>query len=164
MASTTAPILIQLGIPLLASHMFCFYFGIIADITPPVALAAYAGSAIAKGNPFRTGVNASKLAIAAFLVPYMFALNPKLIMIGGSFWEALPMVATALIGLLGIGGGLIGYITAPVKSYWRVLLIAGGLGLLIPGAASDAAGVALIAVVYFFNLRKKNEEKGADEA
>ena len=162
-STVAAPILIQLGIPLLASHMFCFYFGIIADITPPVALAAYAGSAIAKGNPFRTGVNASKLAIAAFLVPYMFALNPKLIMIGGSFWEALPMVLTALIGLLGIGAGLIGYINAPVRSYWRLLMIAGGLGLLIPGAASDIAGVVLIAVVYFFNLRKKSDEKGADE-
>ena len=74
-------------------------------------------------------------------------------MFGVTAWAALMLV-----------GGLIGYITAPVKSYWRVLLIAGGLGLLIPGAASDAAGVALIAVVYFFNLRKKNEEKGADEA
>ena len=79
-STVAAPILIQLGIPLLAAHMFCFYFGIIADITPPVALAAYAGSAIARGNPFRTGVNASKLAIVVFLVPYMFALNPKLIM------------------------------------------------------------------------------------
>ena len=83
-------------------------------------------------------------------------------MIGGSFWEALPMVLTALIGLHGIGAGLIGYINAPVRSYWRLLMIAGGLGLLIPGAASDIAGVVLIAVVYFFNLRKKSDEKGAD--
>ncbi len=154
-STVAAPILIHLGIPLLAAHMFCFYFGIIADITPPVALAAYAGSAIAKGNPFRTGVNASKLAIAAFLVPYMFALNPKLIMIGGTFLEALPMILTALIGLFGIGAGLIGYINKPVKSYWRLLMIAGGLGLLIPGIASDLAGVALILAVYFFNLRKE---------
>ncbi len=157
-STVAAPILIQLGIPLLAAHMFCFYFGIIADITPPVALAAYAGSAIAKGNPFKTGVNASKLAIAAFLVPYMFALNPKLIMIGGTFAEALPMILTALVGLFGIGGGLIGYLNAPIKSYWRLLLIAGGLGLLIPGTTSDLVGVVLILAVYFFHLRRR---KGA---
>ena len=143
-STVAAPILIQLGIPLLAAHMFCFYFGIIADITPPVALAAYAGSAIARGNPFRTGVNASKLAIATFLVPYMFALNPKLIMIDGTFAEALPMILTALVGLFGIGGGLIGYLNAPIKSYWRLLLVAGGLGLLIPGTTSDLVGVVLI--------------------
>lgn len=154
-STVAAPILIQLGIPLLAAHMFCFYFGIIADITPPVALAAYAGSAIARSNPFKTGVNASKLAIAAFLVPYMFALNPKLILIGGTFAEALPMILTALVGLFGIGGALIGYFNAPIRSYWRVVMFIGGLGLLIPGAYSDLAGVALILFVYCFHLRKK---------
>jgi TRAP-type uncharacterized transport system fused permease subunit len=82
-STIAAPILIKAGIPLLAAHMFCFYFGIVADITPPVALAAYAGSAIAKGNAFKTGVNATKLAIAAFLIPYMFAFNPAMIMIEG---------------------------------------------------------------------------------
>ncbi|MCI7403509.1 MAG: TRAP transporter permease [Pyramidobacter sp.] len=157
-STVAAPILIHLGIPLLAAHMFCFYFGIIADITPPVALAAYAGSAIAKGNPFRTGVNASKLAIAAFLVPYMFALDPKLIMIDGTFLEALPMIATALVGLFGIGGGLIGYINAPIESYRRLLMIAGGLGLLIPGTISDLIGAAVILAVYFFTRRKKAGE------
>ncbi|WP_320794194.1 TRAP transporter permease [Pyramidobacter sp.] len=157
-STVAAPILIHLGIPLLAAHMFCFYFGIIADITPPVALAAYAGSAIAKGNPFRTGVNASKLAIAAFLVPYMFALDPKLIMIDGTFLEALPMIATALVGLFGIGGGLIGYINAPIESYWRLLMIAGGLGLLIPGAISDLVGAAVILAVYLCTRRKRAGE------
>ncbi len=162
-STVAAPILIKLGVPLLASHMFCFYFGIIADITPPVALAAYAGSAIAKGNPFKTGVNASKLAIAAFLVPYMFALNPKLILIGGTFLEALPMVLTALIGIVGIGGGLIGYINGPVKSYWRILLIAGGLGLLIPGFVTDIIGVALITAVYCYNKFVANKQHASEK-
>lgn len=155
-STVAAPILIQLGIPLLAAHMFCFYFGIIADITPPVALAAYAGSAIAGSNPFRTGVNASKLAIAAFLVPYLFALNPKLILIDGTFLEALPMILTALIGLFGIGGGLIGYFNAPIELHWRLILFAGGLGLLIPGTASDLAGAAVVLAVYFLTLRKRS--------
>ena len=162
-STVAAPILIKLGVPLLASHMFCFYFGIIADITPPVALAAYAGSAIAKGNPFKTGVNAAKLAIAAFLVPYMFALNPKIIMIDGTFLEALPMIVTGLIGIWGIGGGLIGYINGPVKSYWRLLLIAGGLGLLIPGMMTDLAGTVLIFAVYFYNRLVKNKQHPAEK-
>ena len=88
----------------------------------------------------------------------MFALNPKLIMIGGTFAEALPMILTALVGLFGIGGGLIGYLNAPIKSYWRLLLVAGGLGLLIPGTTSDLVGVVLILAVYFFHLRRR---KGA---
>ncbi len=76
MASTCAPILVQLGFPVVAAHFFVFYFGIVADITPPVALAAYAGAAIAKANPMKTGINATKLAIAAFIVPYIFAYSP----------------------------------------------------------------------------------------
>ena len=155
-STIAAPILIKAGIPLLASHMFCFYFGIVADITPPVALAAYAGSAIAKGNAFKTGVNATKLAIAAFLIPYMFALNPKMIMIGGTFLEAVPMILTAIIGLVGIGAGFIGYLNGPVLLPFRFVSLAGGLLLVIPGNVTDIIGVALIALVVVFNhLRHK---------
>ena len=150
-STIAAPILIKAGIPLLAAHMFCFYFGIVADITPPVALAAYAGSAIAKGNPFKTGVNATKLAIAAFLIPYMFALNPKMIMIGGTFFDALPMVVTAVIGLIGIGAGFIGYLNGPVNPVMRLVAFAGGLLLVIPGITTDLLGVALIALVVVGN-------------
>lgn len=150
-STIAAPILIKAGIPMLASHMFCFYFGIVADITPPVALAAYAGSAIAKGNAFKTGVNATKLAIAAFLIPYMFALNPKMIMIGGTFLEALPMIITAIIGLIGIGAGFVGYLNAPVNPLMRLVSIAGGLCLVIPGTMTDIIGIVLIALVYLTN-------------
>ena len=104
-----------------------------------------------------------KLAIAAFLVPYMFALNPKMIMIDGTFLEALPMIVTGLIGIWGIGGGLIGYINGPVKSYWRLLLIAGGLGLLIPGMMTDLAGTVLIFAVYFYNRLVKNKQHPAEK-
>jgi TRAP-type uncharacterized transport system fused permease subunit len=143
-STVAAPILIKLGVPLLASHLFCFYFGIIADITPPVALAAYAGSAIAKSNPFKTGLNASKIAIGAFIIPYMFALSPKMILIDGTFWEALPMFITAVIGMIGISEGLIGYINGPTKPYWRLLIIAGGLFLIIPGYLTDIAGAVIV--------------------
>ena len=154
-STIAAPILIKAGIPMLAAHMFCFYFGIVADITPPVALAAYAGSAIAKGNAFKTGVNATKLAIAAFLIPYMFALNPGMIMIVdgevslgvGAFLNALPMVVTAIIGLVGIGAGFIGYLNGPMNPILRLVSLAGGLCLVIPGTVTDVIGIALIALV-----------------
>ena len=150
-STIAAPILIKAGVPLLAAHMFCFYFGIVADITPPVALAAYAGSAIAKGNAFKTGVNATKLAIAAFLIPYMFALNPKMIMIGGTFLEALPMILTAIVGLVGIGGGFIGYLNGPMSMPLRLISFAGGICMVIPGTLTDLIGAAVIAAVFAVN-------------
>ena len=150
-STIAAPILIRAGIPLLASHMFCFYFGIVADITPPVALAAYAGSAIAHGNAFRTGVNATKLAIAAFLIPYMFAINPKMIMIGGNFYEALPMLCTAILGLIGIGGGFIGYLNGALNLPLRIISFAGGLCMVIPGTMTDIIGALAIVAVILIN-------------
>jgi len=146
-STIAAPILIKAGIPLLAAHMFCFYFGIVADITPPVALAAYAGSAIAKGNAFKTGVNATKLAIAAFLIPYMFAMNPKMILIGGTLLDALPMIITAIIGLVGIGGGFIGYLNGKLNPLLRIASFAGGLCMVIPGTLTDIIGIVVIAAV-----------------
>ena len=173
-STIAAPILINAGIPMLASHMFCFYFGIVADITPPVALAAYAGSAIAKGNAFKTGVNATKLAIAAFLIPYMFALNPGMIMIVdgevalslSAVLTALPMVVTAIFGLGGIGAGFIGYLNGPVNPLMRIVSLAGGLCLVIPGTLTDVIGIALIAVVYVTNRisnKKKAVVSGAEK-
>lgn len=159
-STIAAPILVKAGIPILAAHMFCFYFGIIADITPPVALAAYAGSAIARGNAFKTGVNATKLAIAAFLVPYMFALNPKMIMIGGTFLEALPMILTAVVGLIGIGAGFVGYLNGKVLLPLRFVAFAGGLLLVIPGTLTDIIGIAAIVVVVIVTAitTKKNNQ------
>lgn len=156
-STVAAPILIQLGIPLLAAHLFCFYFGIIADITPPVALAAYAGSAIAKSNPFKTGVNAAKIAIGAFIIPYMFALNPKMILIGGTFFDALPLFITALIGMFGVASGFIGYALSPVGKYLRILLVIGGLLLIIPTKSTDIVGAIIVGTTILFNeLKNRN--------
>ena len=157
-STVAAPILIKMGIPLLASHLFCFYFGIIADITPPVALAAYAGSAIAKSNPFRTGLIASRLAIGAFIIPYMFAYNPKMILIDGTLLEALPMFVTAIIGMIGIGGGFTGYLNGPVRSYWRLLMTAGGLLLIMPDNTTDVIGIVIVfgvMAIHRFVINKK---------
>ena len=151
MASTCAPILIQLGFSPVAAHFFVFYFGIVADITPPVALAAYAGSAIAKSNPMKTGINATKLAIAAFIVPYIFAYNPSMLFVGNVTWyDVLLISITALLGLFGIAAALNGHLYCKLPMVLRLALVAGGLGMMIPGLTSDLIGLAIVAAVVVF--------------
>ena len=145
MASTCAPILIQMGFPLVAAHFFVFYFGIVADITPPVALAAYAGAAIAKANPMKTGFNATKLAIAAFVVPYIFAYSPAMLFenVSGPL-AVVQIVISALLGLFGIAAALNGYLYKKIPVLFRLALVAGGLCMMIPGTASDVAGFIVV--------------------
>ena len=160
MASTCAPILIKMGIPVVAAHFFVFYFGIVADITPPVALAAYAGSAIAKSDPMKTGLNATKLAIAAFIVPYIFAYSPALLFenISG-WWEVTQICISALLGIFGIAAALNGHLYKKVPWFFRLLLVAGGLGMMIPGTLTDVAGLALVAVVVVVQYLSAKREK-----
>ena len=157
MASTCAPILIQLGFPVVAAHFFVFYFGIVADITPPVALAAYAGSAIAKSNPMKTGINATKLAIAAFIVPYIFAYSPALLFenISG-WWEVAQITVSALLGIFAIAASLNGFLYKKIHWVLRLVLAIGGLGMMIPGTLTDVVGLALVAaVIVYQKLRAK---------
>ena len=151
MASMVAPILMSsLSLPVLAAHMFVFYFGIVADITPPVALAAYAGSAIAKSNPLKTGVTATRLAITAFIVPYIFAFSPEMLIIGSDkpWYEIVLLVITALCGIYIISAGMEGYMFKHMSWLERILALAGGLCMVIPGIATDAIGLALIILVF----------------
>ena len=160
MATITAPIVIELGIPLLAAHMFVFYFGIVADITPPVALAAYAGSAIAHSNPFKTGVTATRIAITAFIIPYVFAFNPDMLLVGGSIGQAAAITISAFIGMLGISTGMEGYMTTHLKIWQRILCLIGGILLIIPGSATDIIGIVLVLFVFaiqHFGAKKKVE-------
>lgn len=164
MASTCAPILIQLGIDPICAHFFVFYFGIAADITPPVALAAYAASAIAKSRPMMTAVNATKLGIAKFVVPYIFCFSPVLLMVGDDV-----TVLTVILNTLSALGGMFGIQCAltntlferHINPLFRILLAAGGLGMMIPGAASDVAGLVLILVIcgVQFLLSRKDRDK-----
>jgi len=157
MASTCAPILIQMGIPVIAAHFFVFYFGIVADITPPVALAAYAGSAIAKGNPMKTGVTATRLAIAAFIIPFVFAMSPAMLFIDTTWIEVVQITATALIGMTGIAAGLSSFLIKKMNLVERLIAIAGGLMLIIPGTVTDLVGVAMVAavvVIQFISIKK----------
>ncbi len=148
MASTCAPILVQLGFPDVAAHFFVFYFGIVADITPPVALAAYAGAAIAKSNPMKTGVTATKLAIAAFIVPYIFAFNPVMLFENvDGWWHVAQISITAIMGLFGIAAALNGYLYRHIPWILRLVLVAGGLCMMIPGTLTDLAGLVLVVAV-----------------
>jgi len=165
MATITAPILIKMGIPVLAAHMFVFYFGIVADITPPVALAAYAGSAIAKSNPLKTGVTATRLAITAFIVPYIFAYSPQML-IGIDFgvhtpwYEIVLLVITAIFGIIMVSAGMEGYLINEMPWWQRILAVAGGLCMVIPGLATDIAGVVLIGLIILIqSLSGKNKTR-----
>ncbi len=158
MASTCAPILITIGVPTIAAHFFVFYFGIVADITPPVALAAYAGSAIAKAPPMKTALNATKLAIAAFVVPYVFAMNPTMLLVDASVLEVIIVVATSLIGIFGVASALNGYLFRPIPLLIRVLCAAGGLLMLDPSTVTDLIGIAVLAAAIlfqYFSARKR---------
>ena len=157
MAATCAPILIRMGVPVLAAHFFVFYFGIVADITPPVALAAYAGSAIAKSNPMKTAFNASRLAIAVFIVPYVFAYSPSMLLIETNALEVIQISLTSLIGIFGVSSGLEGYLFAKMNPVIRAVFVIGGLMLIVPSLMTDLIGLGLIAAacVFQFTMGKK---------
>ncbi len=159
MSTITAPILTKMGIDVLAAHMFVFYFGIVADITPPVALAAYAGSAIAKSNPLKTGVNASKLAIGAFIIPYVFALNPSMLLIDAEWYNVILTVITSLVGMFGVSIGLQGYCFDKIPVPFRIISAVGGLLLIIPGLLTDSIGLVLVAIAVVYSYITKSKMK-----
>ena len=150
MAATCAPILITLEVSPIAAHFFVFYFGIVADITPPVALAAYAGSAIAKADPMKTGFNATKLAIAAFIVPYIFAMNPAMLFIDTTAFDVVQIAVSSVAGLFGVAAALNGFLYRPINPLFRILLVGGGLCMMIPGTVTDLIGVVIVAAIIVF--------------
>ena len=158
MAATCAPILVRMGVPMVAAHFFVFYFGIVADLTPPVALAAYAGSAIAQSNPMKTAITSTKLAIGAFIVPCVFALNPIMILEGNpSFLKVLLIACTSLIGIFGVSACLEGYAIAKMNWPQRILSLAAGLLLIDPSGLTDVIGISVLALVLlwqFFQFKK----------
>jgi TRAP transporter 4TM/12TM fusion protein len=161
MASTCAPILITIGVPKIAAHFFVFYFGIVADITPPVALAAYAGSAIAKANPMKTGINATKLAIAAFIVPYIFCMNPAMLLIDVTFGSMVQIIITSLVGLFGVAAALEGYLLKELNPIFRIAIGIGGILMMIPGTFTDVIGVVLFVIVAGIQVIQKRTQAAA---
>ena len=170
LATMAVPALTKLGVNLMAAHLFILYFGVVADITPPVALAAYAGAGIAGSNSMKTGVQAFKLAIAAFIVPYIFAVDPSLILVkeivGNQivflpFISALPMIISAVIGIVCLAGAVEGYLLDHCKIYERVLLAVAALLLLKPGLSTDAFGIVALAITF---ITQRNRVKKANQA
>lgn len=157
-ATIAAPALIKLGVPVLAAHMFVFYFGIIADITPPVALAAYAGAGISGGNPLMTGVNASKLAIAAFIIPYIFVVSPVLLMVQATPLEMIMATITAVLGMIGLSSSMIGYLADHCNVPVRVLLFVAGLLMIVPGVMTDGIGIVIFGSILFWQMRLKKKK------
>lgn len=158
-STIAAPALVQMDVPVLAAHMFAFYFGIVADVTPPVALAAYAGAGIAGANPMRCGVIAAKLAIAAFIVPYIFVLAPELLMINATTLTIVYSALTAIIGMWGVSMAMIGFCQNALNSLQRVLFMAGGICMIIPGHITDLVGV--VCLIAAFMWQRTNKIKGA---
>lgn len=164
-ATIAAPALInEFGIAPIAAHMFVFYFGIVADITPPVCLAAYAGAGIAKANPFKTGTTAVKLAIAAFIIPYVFIYNPILVFVDVTPVKLILGILTAVIGMMGVSSAVIGYFIRDSRIWERVILFAGGLMLIIPELTTSAIGIFLIAIIWVIQRKRPEEKQKIEEA
>ena len=157
MAATCAPILIQMGVEPIAAHFFVFYFGIVADLTPPVALAAYAGAAIAQANPMKTAFTATKLAIGAFIVPYVFALNPAMLFVNTNAWQVILICVTSFVGIFSVSAALQGYFLRKMSWYERLISAAAGLLLIDPNPMTDIIGVGLVAVVIVLQMLAKKK-------
>lgn len=170
LATMAVPALIKLDVNLMAAHLFILYFGVVADITPPVALAAYAGAGIAGANAMKTGFQAVKLASAAFIVPYLMCLNPSLILVDEivettihflPIYRALPVIVSALIGMLCLAGGIEGYLLTNSKWYERAVLIIAAVLLLDPGFLTDAIGLGALILVYLLQKSRVKKEATA---
>jgi len=152
MVATVIPILRAAGVPEMAAHMFALYFGVVSNITPPIALAAFAAAPLAQADPMRTGVEAARLGIAAFLIPVMFIYQPALVL-EGALWETALAAGSASIGLVAISAAFVGFLFAPMAPLWRVALMAGGLMMVVPQGVTDLVGLALVLAVAALNRR-----------
>jgi TRAP transporter 4TM/12TM fusion protein len=157
-STIAAPAIILLGYPDLSAHLFVFYFGIIADITPPVALAAFAAAGVSGGEPIRTGVQSAKLAIAAFIIPYIFVLSPELLMIDTTWTGTLWVIFTSFIGMVAIGAGIIGYWMRKVNIIERIAAIIAGLLLIYPEGYSDMIGLIMFVVLFVLQIMFKKDQ------
>jgi TRAP transporter 4TM/12TM fusion protein len=162
LAATVAPSLVNLGVLPLAAHLFIFYFGMLCMVTPPVSFAAYAGAAIARAEPMKTGWTAWTFALAGFLLPYMFVYNKSLLLIGSAV-SIVPAVFTSLIGIICLGAGIIGYLITEARFYERILLLLAAFLLIKPGLITDIAGLLCIIITIFLQLRTK-AQLSPDEA
>ena len=160
-STIVAPALVALDVPLIAAHLFVFYFGIIADITPPVCSAVFTGAAIAGGDTMKTGITATRVAIGAFIIPYMFVLSPQLVLIDADFLSMCRIIPGALLGMLCLSGATNGWLRCHTNPIERILLAAGGILLIDSGLVTDVVGIALFLVVVLwqgYRMKKNTQE------
>lgn len=148
LATIAAPAIQTFGVPALAAHLFIMYFGILADLTPPVALAAYAAAGIARSDPNATGFMAVKMALAGFLIPYIFCYNPGLLMINATSAEIAFYVITAAVGIASLSFASVGYWMRNLYLWERLPLIGAAIALIFPGLYTDLIGAGIMAAVY----------------
>lgn len=161
LATMAAPALTELGVPILAAHLFVLYFGVVADLTPPAALAAYAGAGIAGSNPLKTGLTAVKLAIAGFVVPFVFAYSPSLLLINTTAVQVILITGSSIIGVFSLAAAVLGYLNRKTTIIERILLLGSSYGLLIPGWQSDIVGVILLGIALYMQFKNKDLPKNA---
>lgn len=171
-ATMAAPALANFDIPILVAHMFVFYFGLFANITPPVALASFAGAGIAGGDPMKTGFQSLKLALAGFIVPFMFVYNPAMLMLETtdalisskefplpSLWVIFSVTVTAIIGIIALSAAVEGYFKSHLNPLMRIILAAGAFMLIVPETLTDVLGVAIVGLVAFWNITQSNKQQ-----
>lgn len=160
-AAIAAPALAKLGIAPAAAHMFSFYYAMFANLTPPVALASFAAAGLSGGDPMKTGFASVKLAIAGFIVPFMFVFSPQLMLIDTTVFEGVWTAASACLGVFLLAVATEGYFLAPLALWLRIIVLAGSLGLMYPGIVTDAVGVTVCAVLYMIQKKKEKSLKTA---
>jgi TRAP transporter 4TM/12TM fusion protein len=158
LAALGAPALVQLGVPLLAAHLFIFYFGCISNVTPPVSLAAFAAAGIAGAPPMRTAAAASILAGAGFIVPFMFVYGPELLMVG-SFLEIGVATLSATMGVIALAAGGVGYARKRLAPWERLLALVGALLMVYPGILTDGVGLVAVIIVFFRSEAQQTEAR-----
>lgn len=163
-SSMAAPALVQFGIEPFVSHMFVFYFGILANLTPPVALAAFAGAGLSGGEPNKTGFISLKLAAAGILIPYVFVYSPELLLQGAGFGEIVWITITAIIGIITLGAALEGYLLTNINLFLRIMSVACAVTLVIPGLLSDAIGLALLVILIVTQVLQWKRNKNTEES
>lgn len=164
-ATMVAPTLAEFGVPILVAHMFVFYFGIFANITPPVALASFAAAGLSGGDPMRTGFASVRLALAGFIVPYLFVYEPALLLIDptglpmnavdfpfASILDILVVAITSIVGVIGIGAAIEGYFATQINAVLRIILAAGALMMLIPEPITDIIGTVIVLIIFVLNF------------
>ncbi len=156
-STIAAPALVLLGVPVMAAHMFAFYFGIVADVTPPVCLAAVAASGVAKSEPMRTGVQAARLAIAAFLIPYIFVYSPQLLLIDVNAMQIIIIIITSIVGIISVASALTGYFITNMTTIERLIFLVGGVMLVTTNIAVNGVAIIFLAVGYL--MQKKNKKR-----